>query len=62
VAKAAKDYIHPDNLIVMAVGDRAKIEPGLEKLNLGPIELRNESGDLVPAAPVAAAPAVVEKQ
>jgi zinc protease len=47
VAKAAKDYIHPDNLIILAVGDRAKIEPGLEKLNLGPIELRNESGDLV---------------
>jgi len=47
VEKAALDYIHPDNLIVVAVGDRAKIEPGLEKLNLGPIELRDESGDLV---------------
>jgi zinc protease len=47
VAKAAQDYIHPDNLIVVAVGDRAKIEADLEKLNLGPIELRDESGDLV---------------
>jgi zinc protease len=47
VAKAAADYIHPQNLIVIAVGDRAKIQPDLEKLNLGPIELRNESGDLV---------------
>jgi zinc protease len=47
VAKAAQDYIHPENLIVLAVGDRAKIQPDLEKLNLGPIELRDESGDLV---------------
>jgi zinc protease len=47
VAKAATEYIHPDNLIVMAVGDKAKIQGDLEKLNLGPIELRDESGDLV---------------
>jgi hypothetical protein len=31
----------------MAVGDRAKIESDLQKLNLGQIELRDESGDLV---------------
>jgi zinc protease len=47
VAKAAANYVHPQNVIVMAVGDRAKIQPELEKLNLGPIELRDESGDLV---------------
>jgi zinc protease len=47
VEKAAQDHVHPENLIVVAVGDRAKIQPGLEKLNLGPIELRDESGDLV---------------
>jgi len=47
VAKAAHDYIHPENVIVLAVGDRAKIQPGLEKLDLGPIELRDESGDLI---------------
>ena len=47
VAKAAKDYVHPDNLIVIAVGDREKIQSDLEKLNLGPVELRDESGDLV---------------
>jgi zinc protease len=47
VAKAARDYIHPENLIVLAVGDRAKIQPDMEKLNLGPIEVRDESGDLV---------------
>ncbi len=47
VAQAAKNYIHPENLIVMAVGDRAKIEADLAKMNLGPIEIRDESGDLV---------------
>ena len=47
VAKAAADTIHPEHLVVVAVGDRAKIQPELEKLNLGPIELRDESGDPV---------------
>ena len=47
VEKTAIDYVHPENLIVVAVGDRAKIESGLGQLNLGPIEIRNESGDLV---------------
>jgi len=47
VAKAAAEYVHPLNVIVIAVGDRAKIQPDLEKLNLGPIEIRDESGDLV---------------
>ena len=47
VAKAAENYIHPMNLIIMAVGDREKIQPGLEKLEMGSIELRDESGDLV---------------
>ncbi|MGA8030685.1 MAG: pitrilysin family protein [Bryobacteraceae bacterium] len=47
VQKAAEEYVHPENLVIVAVGDRAKIQPELEKLNLGPIELRNESGDLV---------------
>ena len=47
VEKTAIEYVHPDNLIVVAVGDRAKIESEMEKLDLGPIEIRNESGDLV---------------
>ena len=47
VAKAAKDYIHPENVIVVAVGDREKIEPELKKLDLGAIEIRDESGDLI---------------
>jgi zinc protease len=51
VAKAAKDDIHPEHMVIVAVGDRAKIQPELEKLNgtlkLGPIEVRDSSGDLV---------------
>ena len=47
VQKAAADHINPEHLLIVAVGDRAKIEPGLQKLNLGPIERRNESGDPV---------------
>ena len=47
VAKAAADTIHPEHLVVVAVGDRAKIQPELEKLNLGPVEIRDASGDPV---------------
>ena len=36
-----------DNLILIAVGDRAKIQPELEKLYLGPIEIRDASGNVV---------------
>ena len=31
----AKKYLHPDQLILVCVGDRAKIEPELVKLDLG---------------------------
>jgi zinc protease len=41
---AARKYLVPDNMVVVAVGDRAKIEPELQKLGLGPIELRDSIG------------------
>ena len=47
VSKAAQSDVHPDQLVLMAVGDRAKIEPGLKELNLGPIEYRDTSGNAV---------------
>jgi zinc protease len=47
VKQAAIEHIHPKQMIVVAVGDRAKIEPGLKELNLGPIEIRDASGNLV---------------
>jgi zinc protease len=37
---AAKKYLDPGKLIVIAVGDRAKIEAGLKQLNLGKYEVR----------------------
>jgi zinc protease len=47
VARVAKDDVHPDNLIIIAVGDRAKIEPGLKETNLGPVEYRTRTGEPV---------------
>ncbi|HYN09438.1 MAG TPA: pitrilysin family protein [Vicinamibacterales bacterium] len=43
---AAKKHLVPDKMIVVAVGDRAKIEPGLKKLNLGGVETRRADGSV----------------
>ena len=40
----AKKYLGAEPLIVIAVGDRAKIEPSLRKLNLGVLEVRDAEG------------------
>ena len=45
-AAAAKKYLVPDRMIVVAVGDRAKIEAGLRKLNLGGVETRRADGSV----------------
>jgi len=37
--RVAKQYINPDATVVVAVGDRAKIEPELKKLDLGPVNV-----------------------
>ena len=47
VERVAKQYVHPDQLIIVAAGDRAKIEPGLKEANLGPVEVRDINGKLV---------------
>ena len=36
--KAAKNHIRPDALLIIVVGDKDKIEPGIRELNLGEIE------------------------
>jgi len=41
---AAAKYIRPENLLVIAVGDKAKIESGLKDLKLGPVEEWSEGG------------------
>jgi zinc protease len=40
----AQKYLVPGKLIVIAVGDRSKIEPELRKLDLGPVEARTPDG------------------
>jgi zinc protease len=44
VFEAARKYIVPGQLAVVAVGDAAQIEPGLRSLTLGPVEVRNADG------------------
>jgi zinc protease len=44
---AAKKYLVPDRLVVIAVGDRAAIEAELRKLNLGAVEIRDPEGRTV---------------
>ena len=39
VEAAAKKYITPDNMLIVVVGDRAKIEEGIKKLKLGKINV-----------------------
>jgi zinc protease len=45
VRHVAQQYLKPRETVIVAVGDRRKIEPELEKLNLGPIEIRDPSGN-----------------
>jgi zinc protease len=40
----ARKYLVPGNMVVVAVGDRAKIEPQLKQLKLGSIETRDTEG------------------
>jgi zinc protease len=42
---AAKQVVHPDNLIWIVVGDRSKIEAGIRELNLGEIRFIDANGN-----------------
>jgi zinc protease len=41
---AAAKYIHPENMLVIEVGDKSKIESGLKDLKLGTVESWSEGG------------------
>jgi zinc protease len=41
---AAKKYLVPERMVIVAVGDRAKIEPELRKLNIAPVEVVTPDG------------------
>ena len=40
-------YVRPEKMIVLAVGDRSKIEEDMKKLNLGKVEMRDTDGKIV---------------
>jgi zinc protease len=44
VLETAQKYLNPEDAVIIAVGDRSKIEVEMEKLNLGPIEIRDSAG------------------
>ena len=43
---AAKHYLVPGKFVIVAVGDKAKITPQLQKLNLGAVETRDADGNV----------------
>jgi zinc protease len=44
VHRAARAYLMPENAVIVAVGNRDRIQPELEKLGL-PIEVRDSAGN-----------------
>lgn len=48
VQRAARRHLDPEKAVVVAVGDRATIESGLESMRHGPVEIRDCNGDPVP--------------
>jgi zinc protease len=48
ITRVAQQYLHPDQLVIVTAGDRAKIEPGLKDAGLGPVEVRDIGGNLAP--------------
>ena len=48
ITRVAKEDLHPNELVIVAAGDRTKIEPGLKDAGLGPVEVRDINGDLEP--------------
>jgi len=48
VARVAQQYINPASLVVVIVGDRKSIEPGLKAAGVAPIVIRDMNGQPVP--------------
>ena len=47
VQRAAREYLRPDRMTIVIVGDVARIRSGIEALGLGPVEIRDMYGDAV---------------
>ncbi|HXE90453.1 MAG TPA: pitrilysin family protein [Terriglobales bacterium] len=50
VRRVAQKYLTPEHMIVVSVGDRSKIQPEIEKLGLGTVEVRDLDGNPVQTA------------
>ena len=50
VATVAKQYLTPERMVVVAVGDRKSIEPQIQNLNLGAVAIRDADGNEVSAS------------
>ncbi len=48
VERVAKTYVDPKNLVIVVVGDQAKIEPGIKALKLGKITVLKKEDVLGP--------------
>jgi zinc protease len=47
VERVAKETIHPDQFLILAVGDKTKIDPSLQELKLAPIEYSDPLGNII---------------
>jgi zinc protease len=45
VQRVAREHLHPEHMLVVAVGDKSLIRDMLEKLQLGPVECVDVNGD-----------------
>jgi len=45
IQRVAQQHLKPDQLVVVAVGDRAKIAPDLEKLGIAEVEIYDSDGN-----------------
>ena len=46
VARVGKQLIHPNSLVWVVVGDRKMIEPGLNELGFGEVQVINSEGEI----------------
>jgi zinc protease len=51
VQAVARTYLHPEQMRVIGVGDRAAVEAQLAKLKLGPVERRDADGNVLSPVP-----------
>jgi zinc protease len=47
VQRVARKHLKPEEAVIVAVGDRSKIESELGKMNLGPVEVQDTDGNLL---------------